>query len=100
MTGALGAAAFAAMTFLMPPVQYDHEPSVPYTMRHASQFEVDRMCRGELALAMLKTGNYELHALGCTDISTNEILIVRGLSAEDEDVVTRHEKAHVNGWRH
>jgi len=84
---------------LMPPEHFDHEPTRPYAVHYASQEAIARECRG-LDLMVAQLGNPDARALGCTDLGTMTIWIDHSLSPEVRAKVLRHEKAHVNGWRH
>lgn len=81
----------AAVALLEPPAAYDHEPSQPYTVAVIDDhMELVKRCRM----------GFHAHLIGCALPRTDEIYIIGGLSAEDFDAVLRHEKAHLNGWRH
>lgn len=83
----------------MPPAQYDHEPTRPYALHYVSPARIEARCDGlELMVARLTDPN--ARALGCTDLGTFDIWIDDSLSPALTDKVLRHEKAHVNGWRH
>lgn len=85
-----------------PPAQYDREPRVPYTVIKASSETVDRICRTGLAGIGLKTGDdYRGCALPPVDGKTWRIYIVKGgYKCASEEAIIRHEKGHLNGWRH
>ena len=78
---------------LLPPARYDHEPTRPYHVREVSQARIDALCRGEVEAAG-RSG------LGCTLPGIGAIYLLDGMPRETRAVVLRHEKAHINGWRH
>lgn len=84
---------------LMPPARYDHEPTRPYAVHYAAPGQIAKRCRGlDLMVAQLR--NPKARALGCTDLETFEIWIDSSLAPDEQAKVLRHERAHVNGWRH
>lgn len=87
------------LVVLMPPAQYDHRPTVPYSVHYATPAVIAKECRG-LDLMVAQLTNPKARALGCTDLGTMEIWIDNSLSPSLRAKVMRHERAHVNGWRH
>jgi hypothetical protein len=90
-----------------PPEEFMVEPDRPYTVRFVSQAEVNSVCAFETKVAWLKNygkqkGNPPVDALGCTDLKTREVFVVRSVRKDPEllEQVVWHEKAHLNGWRH
>ena len=83
----------AGLQSLLPPARYDHEPTRHYFVREVSQARIDALCRGEVEAAGRS-------ALGCAVPGIGAIYILEGLSPETRAVILRHEKAHINGWRH
>lgn len=80
-----------AIALLEPPAVYAHEPRQRYTVTvTADHMELVRRCRM----------GFHAHLVGCALPRKNEIYIIAGLSDEDFATVLRHEKAHLNGWRH
>ena len=70
-----------------------------FTLHYAAPDVIAVQCRGlDLMVAQLRNPN--ARALGCTDLVTFDVWIDNSLSPELTDKVERHEKAHVNGWRH
>jgi hypothetical protein len=84
---------------LMPPAQYDYEPTRPYVIHYAAPERIAEQCRG-LDLMVAKLRNPKARALGCTDLATLEVWIDSSLTFDEQAKVLRHERAHVNGWRH
>lgn len=79
-----------------PPARYDHEPTKYYHVTHVPQNRINKLCGAELAAARIKYP--QASVVGCS--AHGFIWIVNGLSEKHEAEVLRHEKAHVNGWRH
>lgn len=76
---------------LVPPKAYDYEPKVSYEIREFHEGQEPLMmkvfCKREGKIV-----------LGC---EVNHIIFIRDdLNKEVYDVILRHEKAHVNGWKH
>ena len=70
----------------LPPPEYDHEPAQHYTVHVLSPDAVVIACFGiEVACARPKR---------------NWIIVSSELHGEELDRVMRHEKAHLNGWKH
>lgn len=84
---------------LMPPAQYDPEPTRPYTVHYAAPAVIEEQCRG-LDLMAARLTNPNARALGCTDLKTMDVWVDDSLPPDLTEKVLRHEKAHVNGWRH
>lgn len=80
----------------LPPAEFDHEPTVPYLVQKVPSFGVNYMCNMQWA---------PLGAVGaCVDFQDEgdePIIWVRDdLTPTEYACVIRHERAHVNGWRH
>lgn len=81
----------AAIQITEPPSRFDYEPRTAYSVTEVTDhMELVRRCRM----------GFHAHLVGCALPRTNEIYIIAGLSDEDFATVLRHEKAHLNGWRH
>jgi hypothetical protein len=73
---------------LLPPAQYRHEPSMPFSWATpATMVQIVGLYDGSEAL-----GNY--------GISSKRIYICRGLTGKALWAVRMHEEAHGMGWRH
>lgn len=81
----------AMVMSLAPPVQYDYEPVVPYHISYTSQQRVEELCPSP--------GAFNL-SLGCTLPRLGLIYVAKGLNPRVRDFIVRHEKAHINGWKH
>lgn len=84
---------------LMPPARYDHVPTRPYAVHYVAPAEIAERCRC-LDLMVAELRNPNARALGCTDLGSFDIWIDSSLPPGLSATVERHEKAHVNGWRH
>lgn len=73
-----------------PPAAFDHEPAEPYAIKMIAPDLVDNYC-GRLP---------DMVQLGCWNEWQGLIYIRDDLTPEAFHFVLRHEKAHVNGWRH
>lgn len=77
---------------LLPPKIYDYEPRVPYEIR---EFNKDHK---PLLMTVFCREKPNTIILGC---EVNNIIFIRDdLNKEVYDIILRHEKAHVNGWKH
>ena len=88
-----------AMAIEAPPAAFDREPIVPYAVHYVAPAVIEVRCR-TLEVMVARLRNPLAHALGCTDLRTFDIWIDVTLPPDIEAKVLRHEKAHVNGWRH
>lgn len=72
----------------LPPEEYDYEPVIPYHIVSLPSKQVNELCKDEV--------------WGCVILGKNyKVIIVRdSLEGEFLNIVLRHEKAHINGWRH
>jgi hypothetical protein len=83
----------AVLLALLPPVAFDHEPSRAYRVETAPPVIVKAVCHshqvGKLVIA-------------CSFKNDREwvIYLRDDLSQHQRAIVLRHEKAHVNGWKH
>jgi hypothetical protein len=69
-----------------PPAIYDHEPKEYYRVARLPATEVKRVCGGiERACAIPKK---------------RVIAIDKSIAGELLDRILRHEKGHLNGWKH
>lgn len=84
---------------LMPPEQYDHAPTRPYAVHLISPAAIEQRCHC-LDLMVRRLSHPDARALGCTDLGTMTIWIDNTLPPDLRAKVLRHERAHVNGWRH
>lgn len=80
----------AAMA-LLPPLEYDFEPTQAYKVWRVDRPTVELICGPP-------TQYYIIWA--CAAPRINEIYIVDDLEPVVEAMVLRHEKAHLNGWVH
>lgn len=72
----------------LPPTQYDHEPTRPFTDYRVPYFQVASACR-----------TFGPHLNGCVVPGRIPLRIMAtGLNAQDEAALTRHENGHLNGW--
>lgn len=71
-----------------PPPEYDYEPAEPYTVRSVPCTEIPRLCNG--------------YFVACTHVSRSVIYVDERLRARQDWLkkAIRHERAHLNGWRH
>jgi hypothetical protein len=82
---------------IVPPAQYDYEPTVHYTVYNVPlDFLKEIACPGNEAMRA-----------GCAVRTTQppdpefwSIYIRRDVTPEERECILRHEKAHLNGWRH
>ena len=86
------AAALLSGVVLMPPKKYDYEPRVPYVVVFMEPSQIRAVCN--------RYTGPEPYA--CTSLVSRpfRIRIRTDLSKRLLRDVLRHEKAHVNGWRH
>lgn len=89
----LTAVTFAMVASLAPPQRYDYEPPVSYRVSYVSQAKVQKICAREAH------GAGDL-VLGCSFADLGLVYVAKGLSPKVQDVILRHEKAHLNGWKH
>lgn len=71
-----------------PPPRYDYEPTQPYTVRAVSCGDIPRLCAGWY--------------VACAHVSRNVIYVDNRLLKRQDwlQKAIRHERAHLNGWRH
>jgi len=75
------------MSLPLPPPQYDHAPTKPYSVEYVSEaYMREQDCKG-----------YRLFGCTCLD---SYILLHEDLTPEAAERVLRHELGHVNGWEH
>ncbi len=72
----------------LPPKKYDYEPRTSYNVIILPEKQANELCRQKV--------------WGCALIGKkNSVIIIRNtLKGKFLDIVLRHEKAHINGWRH
>lgn len=84
---------FCTYPDIVPPAIYDHEPTVPYKIYDVPMWFLQEVaCPGKLAMragCAFSTGDGFYH-----------IYIRDDVTAEERACVLRHEKAHLNGWKH
>lgn len=90
---ALAMATPALASPITPPGRFDPEPAKPYRVLHVDADFMRLACPGH----RVPKGQA---IVGCTIYKSRTVLILDGLSARFERQVLRHEKAHLNGWRH
>jgi len=73
----------------LPPAQYDHAPTVAYTVDVLPKEQFDATCGVERA---------PRYKLGCTIDWLDAIFIRDDLSDDAFKRVLRHEIGHINGW--
>ena len=74
-----------------PPIEFDYEPTVPYTVTVLNAAQMMGVCQ-------MTPPQW---AWGCTvHTETQHIFIDAALPPEAYYIILQHEKAHVNGWRH
>lgn len=75
-----------------PPHEYDYEPITPYTITVLPEPMVLKECQRQPHEKLW----------GCTvhEYPVQRVIIDDRLSGGPLQIVLRHEKAHVNGWRH
>lgn len=82
----------AMVLMLIPPKIYDYEPKVHYDIRqfheHREPILLEVFCKAPGRIL-----------LGCA-IGNHIIYIRDDLHDQVYDIILRHEKAHLNGWRH
>ncbi len=87
------------MTILLPPPQYDHQPTIPVIEQVLAASEVQRICFDLVAKwngaaeANMRRGIGGWH--GCSGIAKDGKCYVWRI---DDDDVRRHEFGHCNGW--
>jgi hypothetical protein len=69
-----------------PPPAYDHEPTEPYEVVEVPCQVMHAVCNGPY--------------IGCTKPAMRVIVVDGRLNGTYREKVVRHEKAHLNGWRH
>lgn len=70
----------------LPPHWFDHEPVKAYAIMYAPRHEMRLLCGFD--------------TWGCVYPSKRLIVVCEALRGELLDIILRHEKAHLNGWRH
>lgn len=80
---------------LLPPAQYDHEPTIPVIEQILSWEDVQRVCHAQERFAELKRPlSAGSGMLGCSLVKDGKCYIVYTGALN----VRRHEIAHCNGW--
>lgn len=74
----------------MPPARYDHEPAKHYGVIPASQARLNSLCKPPPGMK----------AVGCTVAAMRMIYILDTLGPKKRALVLRHERGHINGWKH
>lgn len=78
----------------LPPVTYDHAPTIPYGVVEETQERVTRLCE------ILGGPN----AIACTWQTEAGFTVIipkvgrGGVAQRTHDLILRHERGHVNGW--
>lgn len=76
-----------------PPKEFDYEPTVPYVVEYLPQEELREACWLP----------HDVWVWGCVPATYYiKVLILEDLKKHpaEHDIILRHEKAHINGWRH
>ena len=89
----VAAVTVALVASLAPPPRYDHEPRVPYHVSYVAQAKLQKICVGQA------TGADDM-VLGCSLPELGLVYVAQGMRPEVADIILRHEKAHINGWKH
>lgn len=89
----VAAVTVALVASLAPPTRYDHEPRVPYHVSYMAQAKLQKICVGQA------TGANDM-VLGCSLPELGLVYVAKGMRPEVADIILRHEKAHINGWKH
>ena len=69
-----------------PPAEFDHEPTVKYSVIRTTAKKVVQYCRG------IKNA--------CAIPRRRVVVIDEAIKGDERDEIMRHEKAHINGWKH
>ena len=83
---------FMVAVIEMPPKKYDHEPYQPYQVIEMPIKDLHKICNQP------RRSNYTL--FGCAHHLVGLIYLRDDLSDEARKRVLRHERAHLNGWKH
>ncbi len=70
----------------LPPEIFDHEPKQAYAVMYAPQDEMAALCGWE--------------TIACARPAKRIIIVSKNLRGAALARVLRHEKGHLNGWRH
>ena len=76
-------------TRLVPPARFDYEPRAPYKVLNIDVAMLNTICPSPFG-----------QVWGCTSTRRHVIWLRSGMNAGMRAAVLRHEKAHLNGWRH
>lgn len=77
----------------LPPPEYDHEPTVPYTDIKMPLQRLNAVCKG--------LGVQYALVYGCALPQERQcIIITPDVPEKFRALIVRHEKAHCNGWVH
>lgn len=74
----------------VPPVRYQFEPKIPYTVIYLAEAIMPKFC------GITPNGDPEIY--GCADTDQRIVFIGRGLPKDWQVCLLTHEKAHLNGW--
>lgn len=89
----IAAVTVALVANLAPPARYDYEPRSAYHVSYLKQDKLQRICSSEA------TGAGDM-VLGCSLPELGLVYVAKGMRPEVADIILRHEKAHINGWKH
>lgn len=79
----------------MPPAKYDHEPRRPYSVHYVDQMTANQVCASKLREAARGSNIW-----GCAVPLMNTIFVLETLPPNKRKLVLRHERGHLNGWKH
>ena len=84
----------------MPPKQFDHAPTQPYTIVLVSAQQIDDKCKS-LSVLLSRLEGKKVMVFACTVGEGMDLIYIRNdLTAKARAKVLRHEYGHVNGWVH
>lgn len=76
---------------VMPPAAYDYPPQQPYLVRTVAEQKIESIC-----------GKHPTNGFvaACAWPELGIIFITEGLDPKVQELILRHERAHLNGWKH
>lgn len=83
----------AIVALLSPPAMYSFEPLQPYGVQYLAPDELQVRCNP--ARQYIDSTIY-----GCSNTTIRMVYVDNTLGGEALALILRHEKAHLNGWRH